>query len=490
MRFSALPHLGFGYVFGTQGNQFVTANYQQGFRKDVLLNIDYDLMRSNGFLRNALTNQHDIQVQLKKTGSFYSFKLAGSYIKKDFGQNGGILTDSLIEDFGLAFTPVRKANAQSNFKGGNIRLDHYFDFLSHDSLNSTGLYVENQIRILNRRYSEQSDALSLIYGVINFDSTSTFDQTQLSESLQSAGVFFKTKSLFFRGGLQSNYWKYYNLGVNHDTLELNLDGQIRFENERLTLFNQTNFNLVGASQEWFSNSNLALRLGSLNLNGLFSVSNLLPEQFQRFYYGNTINYSLPIIQKQFRSNFELNANYQLNKKSQIGAVVSTASFVNNYFFNDSIWEVNSGLSLNYLKIGIFGKAEFKALHASFQASYLTGRYVPNLLVQSRLVLQGRILKGRKLLAQIGVEGSYRSDYELMRYSSVMDAFVVTNGGGGSSLSQFNLHVFGGFEISQFRFFLRVENIGYTWNDQRSLILEAFPIPAMNIRLGITWDFFN
>lgn len=490
MRFSALPHLGFGYVFGTQGNQYVTTNYQQGFRKGVLLNIDYDLMRSNGFLRNSLTNQHDVQLQLQKHGSFYSFKIDGGFLKKDFGQNGGITTDSLIDNFGLAFTPVRKSTAQSNFKLANIRVDHYFDFIRRDSVVGTGLYIENEIRVLNRKYQEQSDTLSLLYPQVNYDSLVTNDQYQLSESIQSAGVFFNSKALFFRGGFQTNYWKYSNLGFNHDTTEVNLDGQIRIENKLLRFFNRTNFNLIGASHEWYSNSTVSVRLGKIHLNGLLAVSNLLPEQFQRFYYGNNIHYSIPSIQKQFRSNFKAVADYSFKKKSKVGVVVSTNSLVNNYFFNNTTWQRDSISSLNYFQIGIIGKTSYKILHASLQANYFRGEYVPDLLIQSRLSLQGRILKGRKLLAQIGLEGSFRSDYDLLAYSPLVDAFMVTNTPLGVSPQQFNLHVFGGFEISQFRFFFRVENIGYVWNDQKSLIVSGYPIPAMNIRLGITWDFFN
>lgn len=490
MRFSALPHLGFGYAFGTQGNQYVTTNYQQAFKKGFLVNIDYDLMRSNGFLRNSITNQHDVQLQLQKLGTFYSFKLSGGYIKKDFGLNGGITTDTLIDNFGLAFTPVRKADAQSNIRLGNVKLEHYFDFLSKDSLSSLGLYIENEIRVFNRKYSEQSDTLFLIYGLVNYDSLQTNDQYQLSESIQSAGVFFKSKRLFFKGGIQSNYWKYTNLGYNHDTLELNLDGQIKFETKALQVFNRTNFNVVGAAQEWYSNSSIALRLGQFSVNGLLSISNLLPEQYQRYYYGNSLNYLLPTIQKQFRSNLKATIDYKIKQQSSIGAIVATSSSLNNYFFNNTTWQRDSVKSLNYFQVGVIGKTAFKAVRTSLQASYLSGNYVPSLLVQSRLSLQGRILKGRKLLAQIGVEGSFKSDYELLSYTPMMDAFILSNTSVGISPQQFNLHVFGGFEISQFRFFFRVENIGYTWNDRKSLILNGYPIPAMNIRLGITWDFFN
>jgi hypothetical protein len=62
---------------------------------------------------------------------------------------------------------------------------------------------------------------------------------------------------------------------------------------------------------------------------------------------------------------------------------------------------------------------------------------------------------------------------------------------GISVSSFNnLHVFGGFQIDQFRFFVRFENIGYFWNDNSIELLDAYPITGGQLRVGLTWDFFN
>ena len=54
----------------------------------------------------------------------------------------------------------------------------------------------------------------------------------------------------------------------------------------------------------------------------------------------------------------------------------------------------------------------------------------------------------------------------------------------------NLSAFLGFSIGEFRFFTRMENIGYFWNDKSNEVLVGFPIQKNFIRLGLTWDFFN
>jgi hypothetical protein len=54
----------------------------------------------------------------------------------------------------------------------------------------------------------------------------------------------------------------------------------------------------------------------------------------------------------------------------------------------------------------------------------------------------------------------------------------------------NLHVFGGIQIEEFKFFVRVENIGRNWNDTTSAFYKGYPITSTQFRVGITWDFFN
>jgi hypothetical protein len=54
----------------------------------------------------------------------------------------------------------------------------------------------------------------------------------------------------------------------------------------------------------------------------------------------------------------------------------------------------------------------------------------------------------------------------------------------------DLAVFGGFELNAFKFFVRAENLGYFWNNRMLKVVSGYPIPPLQIRLGITWDFWN
>lgn len=487
-RFSALPHLGFGYIFGGQATQIVKATYTHALNDKNLLNVDYDMQKGNNFLRLGDFLNHDVQLQFEHRSDFYSFELRGQYLNKNTGQNGGVLTDSLIDFYGLSFTPVRKTNAQSIYRGTRIELDHYFDFLSKDSLNATGLYVENKMHIFNRKYHEFSDTLPFIYPAIYIDSNETRDQYQLSEIINTAGLYYSRKGFYLKAGLQYNWWNYFNLGTHANQSEINLDGKAGITIRKIDLQNHTNFNFIGAKGEWFSYSKLRFGWNNFRFQGNADFSYLLPEVFQRSYHGNHLNYNINFdqLEKQFRMNINAQLDYSY-KQHSAGIFAKNATLTNNYWFYNDTWSTDTLNTLNALSVGLTGRTGYKALNFTFSGSYNNSNWMPDFLVQGRLYLQGKMFKGRKLLGQFGVEASYHNGYSMIENIPLMDIYRL------SSISAepiVNLHVFGALEIQQFRFFFRVENVGYIWTGSTNRIALNHPVPAMQIRVGITWDFFN
>jgi hypothetical protein len=55
---------------------------------------------------------------------------------------------------------------------------------------------------------------------------------------------------------------------------------------------------------------------------------------------------------------------------------------------------------------------------------------------------------------------------------------------------FNLGAYASIEIETFRFFLKVNNLGYLWNDLQWNYIEGIYLPELTVRVGITWDFWN
>lgn len=488
VRFSALPHLGFGYIFGTQATQIVKTNYTHAFKQYNLLNVDYNLNKGSAYLRSNAFENHDVQLQFQHIGKVYSLQFRGQYMHNKYGQNGGVTTDSLIPISGLIFTPVNKDKASSKYNAGRIEIEHFVDFLTKDSINSLGLFVDNQLFVFNRKYREVSDTLGLIYPTIYFNADSTNDQYQLSSLTNGAGVFYNRNEFFIKAGVTHKWWNFFNIGNRIAQLEMNLNANMRIKVKAVQIENQSSFNFIGANGEWFSNTSVGFEMKQFHFKGYANVNHLLPDPFQRFYFSNTLIYlsDLANIKKQF--NLDVNAQFSYQyKQHQIGVFAKNAVLTNNYWFYDNKWVNDTLQTLNALSVGLFGKTSVKTFHIDLRGSYNASNWMPNLLIQSRIYVQGRLFKGRKLLAQIGVEASYHTGYKALELIPVMDIFRLSE---QKAAPMANLHLFGAFEVQRFRFFFRAENFGYFWTDRKQLIAVDYPIPAIQIRVGITWDFFN
>lgn len=491
MRFSGLPHLGFSYSFGSRGVQNVQMEYQQAFQHGLLLNIDYTKNKLNGFQRNSAFANNNVQLQLQKKGVFYSFTTKGAYLTSYFETSGGLISDSLANDFALLLLPVQKEQSFSKTARSQAEMTNYFDF-NRDSLNSIGLYTFHELKIRNIKYSEISDTLSLIYSQTNFDNDTTADQNQWSQIGNGAGVYLHSSKINFLGGLNYNYWNYQNLGLFRDTVEINLKGEFNFTTSRLKLVSILDGNIIGAKNEFSSNTNAQLNFNSINVIGQLSIESKLPDYHQRFVQANNYSSFLSNYEKQQRvfASLRLKGSiktlgYQFS--SSFTALNNTYLFLNNQWTNDSLNALSLtqfGLRLNY-SIGILN------LQPSYYYSITAGtvQYTPQHQANLRVYLKGGLFKAKKLKAYIGLEGSYVSSYQRIGFNTLVGAYdfsVVSAAGNGPT----NLHFFTGFQIDEFKFFFRFENIGYFWNDHKTTVLNGYTIPGTQFRLGITWDFFN
>ena len=244
MRFSGLPHIGFAYSFGNQGSQFVQAEYQQVFNKTTLLNIDYIKRVSNGYLRNSDYNHNDLQAQLQRIGNFYSFEMKGSYESSRVAQNGGLVSDTLANDFPLIFLPVMKEDAETNTTRIRLVENNYFDF-NKDSTRAFGLFMQHELKIKKFVYQE-NDTIYGLYNSINFDSLQTYDQHQWSQVSSGAGIFLKNSSNFLKVGADAKFWNFQNLGRYNDTTEISVFTDYNYSKIRIGITNQFEFNLIGS----------------------------------------------------------------------------------------------------------------------------------------------------------------------------------------------------------------------------------------------------
>jgi hypothetical protein len=490
MRFTGLPHIGFAYSFGAKGTQFAKAEYQQVFNNSFLLNVDYIKYKSNGFLRNNDFSHNNIQLQLTKKGKFYSFELKGSYESSDVALNKGLVIDTLANDFSLIYLPVRNENARVKTQRARVLLANYFDLIK-DSTKAFGFFTQHELRIKKYVYQE-NDTLFGIYSMVNFDSLQTYDQHQWSQISNGAGIFLQSTHAFLKTGINAEYWNFQNLGRYRDTTEISLFGDFNYKKRNTLISNQLDFNIIGAKNEFSNYFEIAQRFNSLFVNGSVRLENKLPDYYQRFAIGN--NYETNLVNPQKQQRFD--AMVKVNRN--IGPFDLTLGYNfnvsrNNYLFIENTWR-NDTLSLfSFHQFNLRASYRFKAL--MIQPSYIytltdkSFRLIPSHQLQTRLLLKGGIFKAKKLIAYIGVDLALVSSYQRMGFNSSTSTFDLTSI--SPSKNGFtNLHFFTGFQIDEFKFFVRMENIAYLWNDNNISQQTNYPIPSMQLRVGITWDFFN
>ena len=115
--------------------------------------------------------------------------------------------------------------------------------------------------------------------------------------------------------------------------------------------------------------------------------------------------------------------------------------------------------------------------------------VPDHVLFLRGQIRGRLFKSKRLEVYTGTELLANSTANTLLFIPAIDTYVMNNSGsllGG----MINAHVFAGLQIDEFRFFVRFENLGTFWNDNGLFAVVGYPIPAGQLRIGLTWDFFN
>ena len=485
--FSGTPHVGFSYAFGSKGIQFLHYDYQQAISKKTLLNIEGLRNSSLGFLRNSKYTDNIVSVYLRKNDTFHSMLFESNYIVKNIAVNGGITNDALIESQGLESLPVLKKDAKQVIKSANIKLSNYYNLLN-DTLKSLGFTSKHQYEITSREYTE----IDLVSN-FNINSSKTRDQYRLASIRNSFGVYTKTKGLFLDFLIQHRYWDYQNLGSHVDTSEINFTSLLEINIKKSQLKNNFYFNIIGAGREWSNTSNLSASIKNIKIAGLLTVEQKWPDQFQRFYYSNKYDYKLNNYQLQNRLFSTITGKYDFSTSNFVQASFSNTILNNNYFFIDSTWRndtlntivINSFSLSGSVKLGLF------TIQPRFCLNIPTNNfnYIPKTTINSRIFIKKKMFKAKKLECILGTDIAWISSYNLMAYNYTLDVFSVQN-----TNKQFNqltnLSAFLGFTLGDFRMNVRMENIGYFWNDKKNQVMEGFPIQKNFLRIGLTWDFFN
>lgn len=490
--FTGLPHLGFMYSFGSGGTQYVHADYQQTFRKNTNLSITYDknsLGFETGFVRNNSYNNNAIQVLADHKSKRYEALYYLNYLSSNRLLSGGIRTDTLIDRYGLIYTPVNKERANSLSKNLQLGTQHQFN-LNRDSLIRHGISYRNEWSIENRVYREQ-DSLDKLYPVVHFDSLTTRDQYQLASIRNAGGYFLKTDFMQLEALVEHRYWKYQNLAKYRDTNELKLVTSAGFKLGKVRLQNYFDFNFTGAIGEITEKANAEYKSLKWHHQASFELERRLPSVFQRGYIGNNAIWNLtdPSLQTTTALNYRIS---WLNRY-KMTANVGWKNLKNNYFYTGENWRNDTLSSINIVSASIRGTFTWKTITAQPFITYnivpSNFDFIPDLDARVKLFFNKRLFKARKFNYILGIEARYISSYGLVSYQPNVDVYILPSVMERNE-AQFKLDFYTGFQIDDFRLYIKAENMDYLWSSKVNQQQLKYSVLPMVIRIGLTWDFFN
>ena len=102
-----------------------------------------------------------------------------------------------------------------------------------------------------------------------------------------------------------------------------------------------------------------------------------------------------------------------------------------------------------------------------------------------------LFKDKKMEVILGLNYSLNSKTHTISVVENMGVYNLTNINTDEFQNGlFNVGAYTSIEIETFRFFLKVNNLGYLWNDVRWSYVDGLYLPEITVRLGVTWDFWN
>ena len=493
--FSALPHVGFSYLFGTQGTQLLGLKYQQAFIKGFLLNAQIGTDKTDGFFRNTGFSKSSYAFQLARNSKRHSFLLEARSAKELREWNGGVVSDSQALIFSPELLPVNKNDASSLLKNSKVCLTNSFSLFS-DSLHVFGLEIKQFYENIKRTYLENYSIVNS-YDSIYFDSTKTNDVYTLKTFENQFGIFYKTPSLEFSTHAVLRNWNYANFDIKSDTTEFDINEQFQFKNKLIQLSNSSSLNLYGAKNTFRSFSDVHSIFSGYKIAVNHTFIRSLPLVFQRYYSSNNVFYKLENFELQTHQKLKFAISKALGKKF-FSFDYSLISFKQNYFFNTSVskWQRDLAISSAIIQQAkISSELHFSIFH--FYPSYTftkmdkSNNFLPQHTFETRFLIKGGIFKAKKLKGMLGFDFIALSSYKSLMFNPQMGIYDFT------VLSQTNLNsgmlnagVFSGFEVDKFRFFLRWDNLAYLWANRMQTFIIGSPLPSTQIKIGLTWDFWN
>ncbi|MEY4141862.1 MAG: hypothetical protein RL110_1234 [Bacteroidota bacterium] len=488
--FSGLPFVGFNYAFGTQGAQHLNLKYCQSFKRGLFIGLSYDVNSLKGYVRNSQWINRKAEISLSKIGRRFRSQALCNYYTDSRQFSGGILNDSLLSFVGLGLVPVVKDSCSALVKQQHLQWKNELNF-SKDSSRFIGLYHRSSLDNFDRFYAER-DTLLGFYGAVNYYSTLTQDRTELSTLKNALGFGVRWNHWDMELMSNADFWRYRMRGVQHDTLELGFSWAFQYRKNRTNAFISFAKNFIGGFQASSLKGHFLQTFNrdqALNLKVAIGLD--APDVMQRFYLGNTFLWTMvqPVLQKtaMVQALFKgkvLGFDYQLGVNGLISRDV--------YQFNGMAWDHQSSLSnqqVLHLEVKLGRTWKGWTIEPHLTTLWQKVAILPKMGLGTGIVYQGYIGSTKNLYFFTKLKYMYYMDYKTLGFIPQLSLFDVVN----FSNTGFNYHGLNaliGFKVKTFQFYLAGENLGSFFMENQQRLFVGLPVPSWQLKLGITWFFWN
>jgi hypothetical protein len=466
------------------------------FAKRTLLNLRYDRHQQAGFIRASELRKSSLEVQLAQYGKRYQVLASFSNLSNDRQWSGGLANWSQIGLVSPELLPVVKTTAYTFQNGYQAKLDAAYLFGS-DSLSGLRIITRNSYNNQLRRY-EETDSLELYYSQLNFNTDSCRDVFTTQIWQHQIGLAYVQKKLLLSSAFELRRLFWQDNQFSYDTTELNLVNEAKYQFKAGLLKHNSTINFLGAGGGIQADTRFESKLpfGKFQLQHLFLRA--WPELMQRTYFSNLTSYQ--VVKPQLQQSMLLDAKCT----AQLGSLETRFSLAymrnqNVYRFNSQImnWQLVGPQSAYQATLDLVYKT--KGWRFSTQTSYTnwelaSQNVVPPLSSELHVQWSGGVLKNKqlKLVAGAAVQALYGGTFtrlSYLPYLETLDWQVYENSALYPVERIFNAKADLLLEVKTFRFFVQATNmLGFI--DPSASMFQGIPYPSMQIRIGLTWDFWN
>jgi len=479
------------------------------------ISIAYKGLRSLGKYRHIKTNggkfRSSINYNTKNKRYFAKAHIAMQSIENQ--ENGGI-QDTLVAEFENKNKEFKdRSRFEVNFEDADNKLsakrfyiNHYYNiFKQQDSTSNYGLSVGHISNLEDKKYQFNQTTVNTFFG--DAFSSRIQDEVRLEQFYNQGFISFKKDkigSISVHGGYTD-----YNYGYNRlvfltsGNIPNRLKGNFasygaNYKNDfgKLKLKSSFTSNLSEDDKGSLFKADIEYSLlPSIDVRAKALLKEALPDFNYRLYQSDYKNYNWS------NANFEtIKTNalaFEIDAK-KYGLLKASYSVINNHAYfgvdgvTNSVKPFQYNKDITYLKLSVNKEFRFRklALDNNIQYQKVTQAEgvlnVPDLILRSTLYYTDAWFD-KNLHIQIGVIGSYFSEYKMNAYDPLLSEFYVQTSKEYGAYPRLDFFV--NAKVRNARIYLKAEHFNSAWTGNDFYSAPNYPYKDFTVRFGLVWDFF-